>query len=160
MRRVSATIVSVEKAMNITYSECVSPALINQHAVHMRRMIFYLCPHWLYHTFSRGLISGTFFWIKLLNVKYEFWFSVQILPESFLILRRIEWNVIKMYINRHVNYPLLKSDFNETRIFPTDFSRNIKFNGNLSSGSRLFPCGQTERHGEANSRFSQFCQPA
>jgi len=42
---------------------------------------------------------------------------------------------------------------------------NIKFHENLSSGSRIIPCRQTDRrpvrhmdrHNEANSHFLQFC---
>jgi len=41
---------------------------------------------------------------------------------------------------------------------------NINFHKNLSSGIRVIPCGQTDgrtdRHDEANSRFSQFCKRA
>jgi len=37
---------------------------------------------------------------------------------------------------------------------------NIEFNENLSSRSRVVPCGRTDRHDEANSRFSQFCERA
>ena len=29
---------------------------------------------------------------------------------------------------------------------------------NPPSGSRIVQCGQTDRHDEANSRFSQFCE--
>ena len=39
-------------------------------------------------------------------------------------------------------------------------SSNVKFHGNTSSGSRAVPCGRTDRHDEANSRFSQFCERA
>jgi len=35
---------------------------------------------------------------------------------------------------------------------------NIKFHENASSGSRVLPFGQTDRHDEANSRFSQVCE--
>jgi hypothetical protein len=35
-------------------------------------------------------------------------------------------------------------------------STNIKFHENPSSGSRVVPCGRTDRHDEANSRFSKF----
>jgi len=39
---------------------------------------------------------------------------------------------------------------------------NIKFDENPSGGSRDVPCGwsdkQTDRHDEANSSFSQFCE--
>ena len=31
---------------------------------------------------------------------------------------------------------------------------DIKFNENASSGSRAVPCGRTDRHDEANSRFA------
>jgi hypothetical protein len=37
---------------------------------------------------------------------------------------------------------------------------NIKFHQNSSSGSTVVPCGQTDGHNEANSRFSQFCERA
>jgi len=47
------------------------------------------------------------------------------------------------------------------------FSRQIlekpsstKFHKIPSSGSRVVPCGRTDEHDEANSRFSQFSQPA
>jgi len=35
---------------------------------------------------------------------------------------------------------------------------NIEFNENLSSRRRAVPCGRTDRHDEANSRFSLFCE--
>jgi len=35
---------------------------------------------------------------------------------------------------------------------------SIKFHENTSSGSRVVPCGRTDRHNETNSRFSQFCE--
>ena len=37
---------------------------------------------------------------------------------------------------------------------------NIKLHKNLSSGSRIVPCGRTDIHDEANSRLSQFCESA
>ena len=37
---------------------------------------------------------------------------------------------------------------------------NDKFYENVFSGSRVVPCGQTDRHDEANNRFSQFCERA
>ena len=39
-------------------------------------------------------------------------------------------------------------------------SSNIKYHENQSSGSQVVPCGRTDRHGEANNRFSQFCELA
>jgi len=64
-----------------------------------------------------------------------------------------------MYTGIHVKYPLFLSDFNETRQCIEKHS-NIKFHENTSSGSRVVPCGQTDGHDEANSRFSQFCERA
>jgi hypothetical protein len=37
---------------------------------------------------------------------------------------------------------------------------NTKFHQNPSSGSRVVSCGRTDRHDEANSRFSQFYECA
>jgi hypothetical protein len=52
-----------------------------------------------------------------------------------------------MYIGLHERCPSFPSDFNETWIFFTDYQKytKIEFDGNLSSGNRLVPCGQTDR---------------
>ena len=66
-----------------------------------------------------------------------------------------------MYVGLHVKYPLVLSDCNKTLIFWINFRKiNVKFHGNSSTGNRVVPCGRTgrytDRHDEANSRFSQF----
>jgi len=53
---------------------------------------------------------------RTILVKCVFWFSVQLFSETFLILRRIEWDIKKMYIGLHVTNPLFLSDFIETWI--------------------------------------------
>jgi hypothetical protein len=58
----------------------------------------HLWPVRLYHIFPHYLINGTIFGKKLLNIKCVFWFSVQLLSETFLILRRIQQDII---INIH-----------------------------------------------------------
>jgi hypothetical protein len=77
--------------------------------------------------------------------------------------------MIKKYIGLHVKCPLLLSDFNYTSVFTTDF-RKI-YNCQISLG-KIPPVeaeffqedgpadGQTDRHDEANSRFSQLCERA
>jgi len=82
---------------------------------------------------------------KLLNVKCVFWFSLQCVPEIFLILRT-EWDTVKMYIGLHVQYPLLLSDLTKLELSRQIFEKypNIKFHKNLSSSSRVVPCGRTE----------------
>ena len=49
----------------------------------------------------------------VLNVKCVFWYSLYILSEIFLILRRIQRDVI-MFIGIHAKYPLFLPDFNGT----------------------------------------------
>jgi hypothetical protein len=60
-----------------------------------------------------------------------------------------------------VQYPLLLSDINETCIFDR-FSKNAQI-PNVKKirvvGAELFHAdGRTDRRGEANSRFLQFCE--
>jgi hypothetical protein len=65
-----------------------------------------------------------------------------------------------MYIGIRVKYPLFLSDFNETRIFLTDFRKLLKykFYENPSSGIRAVPFeragGRMDRHDEAKSLFA------
>ena len=61
-----------------------------------------------------------------------------------------------MYVCCHVKYPLLLSDFSETRIFSSfEKSSNINFHENPSSGSWVFfSCRRTYIHEETNCRFS------
>jgi hypothetical protein len=51
---------------------------------------------------------------------------------------------------------LMKLEFSQ-QIFEKRI--NTKFHDNPSSGSRVVPCRQTDRHDSANSHFSQFCAP-
>ena len=78
------------KALNITYSECVSVALVIQHAKQTGCIILssVVCPALSYFsTLSHKLHN---FQVKLLNIKWMFLFSLQILSETFHILRS-EW---------------------------------------------------------------------
>jgi hypothetical protein len=53
-------------------------------------------PH--YSIFPHYLINNTIFGKTLLNMKYVFWFSLQLLSETFLIQRRMQRDII---INVH-----------------------------------------------------------
>jgi hypothetical protein len=86
---------------------------------------------------------------------------LQFFSETFLILRKIARDIIKIYICLLMKYPLFLSSFSKTLIFSTDFERywNIKFHGNPSSGSRVVPRRRTAGgYDEAISRFWQFCK--
>ena len=69
-----------------------------------------------------------------------FWFSLQLLSETFLILRRTERDTIKSVYRSSCKVPLLLSYFNETWIFSTYFQKIPKYE-NLSSLRRVVPCG-------------------
>jgi hypothetical protein len=148
------------RGINKHYIFCVSVALITQHAKRMHRVVLSLvaCPA-LQHFPTLSHKWYSFRKKKVIEHKYVFWFSLQLLSEIFLILKRIERD---MYICLHAKYLVFLSDFNETWISSTDFREhsNIKFHENPSSGSRVVPCGWTDRCEEANSRFSKFCDRA
>ena len=131
------------KAITITYCQCVFVALNIQHAMHMRRIILssVASPDVLYlstlphkrHDFRKERYTYVCFL-----------FSLQLLSETFLILRS-ERDLIKMYTGLHVQYLSLSSDLNETLIFWADFRKVlIKFHENSSSGSQVVPCGRTD----------------
>jgi hypothetical protein len=69
-----------------------------------------------------------------------------------------------MCIGLRGKYLLFLSDFNETGIFPKYFQKkNIQIPNFMkirSVAAEFVPWGQTDRHDEANSRFSQFCERA
>jgi hypothetical protein len=111
------------KAIGIAYSECVSVALGIQHAP------CYLWPVQFYNIFPRYLINGTTSEKKnLLNIKCVFWFSLQLLSETFVILKRHEREIIKkMCIGPYVKCPLCFSVFNEAWNFSTDFRNIFKY---------------------------------
>ena len=61
------------------------------------------------HCSIKGLLSGK---KKTLNINFVCLFHLQLLYETFVILRRIERGL-------HVKYPLFLSDFKQTSCFPT-----------------------------------------
>jgi hypothetical protein len=115
---------------------------------------FHLRPVRLYCIFPHYLINGTIFGKILQNTKCVFWLSLQSSSEIFHILRRTERDMIKNIYWSPCKV-LRKLDFS-LQIY--EKYSNIKLNKNPSSESRDVPCGRKDRHGEANSCFSQFCE--
>jgi len=88
------------------------------------------CHLWsdpLYSVFPHYLIKVTIFEEKLLDIKCVFWCHLQLLSETFLILRRIEGDMLKISGSLHVQCPLFQSDFHETCIFLTVFRKILKY---------------------------------
>jgi hypothetical protein len=83
---------------------------------------------------------------ELLNIKCVFRFSLEFLSETFFIIRRTEQDMIKMYIGLHVKYPYSCEILEKLKYSRQSFEKysKTKFHANLSSGSRVVPCGQTE----------------
>jgi len=124
------------EAVSIIYSECVSLALVTQHAKHMHLLYCHLWPVCLCRIFPQYLINGTIFGETLLNITCVFSFSLQPLPETFLILRKIQRDIKEVYIRLHVKYPLFMSDFNQAWVSSTDISKILKYTDPM--GDELF----------------------
>jgi hypothetical protein len=81
----------------------------------------------------------------VLNIKCVFWFSPQLLPKIFHILRRIKDISSKMSKRLYVKYPLFLLDLNKTWSLSKYFRNKQKCQVSSKSvqWSRDAPCGQT-----------------
>jgi hypothetical protein len=100
----------------------------------------HLCPAPLYNIFPHYPINGTIFERKSLNIQCMFRCPLQVLSETFLILRRIREIWLEMNIGFHIKYPLFFSDSNETSIFSTDFRKNTEISNFMKSVQREPSC--------------------
>jgi len=87
-RSVGVTIVA-STTLSITYSECVSVAIVIQHAERLRHIV--TCPSLQY--FSTLSHNGTIFLEKVTEHKMCVLIFSTILSETFLILRRIQRDI-------------------------------------------------------------------
>ena len=119
-------------------------------------------------SFTRGCLAVQFFFLHFLincmifrcrwgvwNIESVFWFSLHILTETFLILRIIDLDLIKMYVSIRVKYLLFLSDLKKLEVFRQTFEKslNVKFHYSSPIDSRVVPSGQTRWR---YSRFAQF----
>ena len=104
-------------------------------------LLDYISPHYF--------INGTFFENKLLNTKCVFWFSLQFLSETFLILRRSQIDITQKLTQVFMqSAPYTCHALAQLEVSWQMFGKSsyIKSNGNPPSGSRLVvPCKQTGR---------------
>jgi len=113
VRRVSATIVAVEK-LSLLHNLNVCICSLSYAAGNAPAPYCHLWPDRPYNIFftlshKRNDNQKK---KKLLNTKRVFRFSLEVLPETFLILKRNGRDIIKTNIGLHVRYPLLLSDIN------------------------------------------------
>ena len=103
--------------------------------------------------FPHYLTKGLIFVNTLLNIKCVFWFSLQLVSDTFLIMTRIQRIIINAHTSSHT-VPLFLSDFNKTSIVSTILWKILKYqiSWNLSSGSQM----RTDRHDETVCHFKQF----
>jgi hypothetical protein len=93
LRRVLATIVVVEN--NNYYFFCVCVCRLRYPACNEHAPYSHLWPAALYNIFPRYIINVTISYKKLLNLKCVFWFSLQLLSVTFLMVRRTERSTIR-----------------------------------------------------------------
>ena len=113
------------KAVSVTCSVCVCVALVIQHEMRMRHIVTEAYPALQY--FSTLSHKRHDIWKKLLNTKCVFWFSLQLLSETFLILRRTERDISKKLCWSSCEVPLFLPDFSENWILSTDFRKILKY---------------------------------
>jgi hypothetical protein len=85
----------------------------------------HLWPAPLYSIFPNYLINSTIFEKELLNTKCVLWFPVQPLYETFLILRRNEWDMIKNVYRSSCKVPFILVWFWWNLDFLGRFSKKI-----------------------------------
>jgi hypothetical protein len=109
--------------------------------------LLFLRKHWIFFVIEKSVISKRHDSQETVigHKMCVFIFSAN-LSEVFLILRRNEWDMIKMCIGVRVKYPTFLSRFNWAWIFSTDFQKMIKyqFHESPSNGSGVVALRQTD----------------
>jgi hypothetical protein len=105
--------------------------------LHISALFCLLWPVRLHHIFPR-LANGTIFRGKWLNIKCEFWLSLQMLSETFLIIRIIQRDVVTNVQTPSREVPGCVVRFNETWIFLTYFRKILRYQISSSVEAELF----------------------
>ena len=122
---------------------------------HLWRVWLYVCPHYL--------INGTILRKKLLSIKCVFRFSLQLLCETFLILRRIQRDIIINVHRSSCQLPLILVRFYGDLNFLNRLSKNAHISDFMKirpAGAKFYADRRMDRHDEANDGFPQLCHRA
>jgi hypothetical protein len=152
--------VGVGVGAHLRACDFVRVALLIQHSMRVRHIVCGLSGSTIF--FRYFLKNDSIFGIKILNIKCVFWFSLQLLSETFLILRRIQWDTginVKMSLCKVLD-------------ILGGYSRNLNFLDKISEkaqisnlikirpvGAELFYVDErTDKPYVTNNRFSKFCE--
>ena len=122
-RHVRLTIFATEKLYYIFWV-CIcsfSYPACNAHVLYLRLWLV-----WLYRIFPLCLIKGTIFGKKL-NIKYVFLSTLQLLSQTFLILRRTECDMIANVHRSSRKVSVILVRFEWTWILSTNFRTILKY---------------------------------
>jgi hypothetical protein len=157
-RRVRTTMVVVGKQW-VLHNQTGFVCSLRYPACNAHAPFCHLRPAPVYNIFPHYLTKGMIFGKMLLDIKM--WILIFCTTSVCNIFHSkknwVRWS--KMYIGLHAKFRLLLADFNETGIFTTDFRKK---NNQISNFMKLHPVAaelfhtdrRTDRHDEANSRFS------
>ena len=151
---------TIEENDRVLYEPCLCICSLRYPACNAHASYFNLRPAPLYNIFPHYLINFTIFEKK--NTEHKICvliFSITFVWKISHSRKNSVWycrkcTMVFMESTRYSCQILMKLEFSR-QIF--EKSSNIKFHKNPSSGSRVVPCGRTDRHDVANSRFSLFC---
>jgi len=102
---------------------------------------------------------------SLWDIKWVFWYFLQILSETFPILQRSEWDMTTYVHCSSCKVPLFLSDFNATWVFLTVLRKipKCQISGKSVQWKPSFcvpTYGRTDGQDDVKSHFSQFCEHA
>ena len=128
-------------------SVCLQPQLSGMQSA-CAILYCHLWPVWLYHIFSTLCHKDTTFEKGVIKHKICVLIFYTNLSGTFLIIRRIQRDIIITVYSYLCKVPVIFIRFqSKMNFFQQIFEKqpNIKFHKNPSSGSQVVPCGRTDR---------------
>jgi hypothetical protein len=152
LRRVTVNHCCRGKAVSVTYSECMSVAVVTLHAQRMRRITLYSVIYLGLVHFSTLSHKRHDFRAKCIENTLSL-FSVQLLSGTFLILSNIERDIISVH-NAFMQYARYFCQILRT----LEFCRHIFKHTQISNFMKIRPmgAGRTDGQDEADSAFRHF----